>query len=691
MLPKWCWLVLSCLTFCLAFEPGVRLTWDFKTLQKIYGKYSFYPRMIRLQNGDLLCAFENWTQTGEQLMVSVLVVRSSNEGQSWSEPVTVVQMEQGIRPSVPDLVQLDNGYILLAYNPRPPKSNADPSKRFAIKTVLSMDNGKHWIPWSHVYTASYLFSDGCWEPAPLQLPSGEVQLYFANEFPFPNSNEQEITMLRSFDYGFSWNDTVTVSFREGYRDGMPVPLLLQKGKGIAVAIEDNGWGDGQFKPTIIWSSLEDNWHSGTVQAGSHRRWRALKPAFQIPDGEIGAAPYLVQLPSGEVVLSYQGTEGQHPNGNPDWKKVAMFTAIGDEQAKNFSRKSKPFRVHPERTAMWNSLFVKNERTVTALTSTTNFSAEGASEIYTIDGYVSTEPQVLFAHNITLDGRLNEAIWQQADSLLIGAYSSTQLWLKMVWQSEALILGGCCSDSTLWADDDEPALNDGFTVFFDLHNKNSQRPQPGIYRLQVALDGGVTCSEGTEQGQWKTFAVEPVKARFNLLGTMNQISPDSGYQFEVKIPWQQIGGKPELQKRWGFHLVLRDDQNGGAIDFCEAFSGGESQKPFTWWCAQLVGEATVLPKGKSPKQGQRPFDFYRTFPNPFNTTTRITYTLNQSDRVLLEIYDYLGRKVNVLLNTFQNAGYYEQQWPEQHSAPSGVYFCRLMVGNCVQVKKLVVIK
>ncbi|WP_456408070.1 T9SS type A sorting domain-containing protein [Caldithrix abyssi] len=688
---KGCLLMLCCLTFSFAFEPGVRLAWDFKTLKKIYGKYSFYPRMIRLQNGDLLCAFENWAQINDQIVASVLVGHSSDDGKSWSEPVKVVQTENGVNPAVPDLIQLSNGYVLLAYNPRPPKDNVDVEKRFAIRTAVSMDHGRHWLPWSRVYTASYLFDDGCWEPAPLQLPTGEVQLYMANEFPYPNSNEQEITMLRSFDYGYTWSDTVTVSFREGHRDGMPVPLLLQNEQGIAVAIEDNGWGDGQFKPTIVWSSFEDNWHSGTVMAQSPRRWRALKAAFRIPDGEIGAAPYLAQLPSGEVLLSYQGTEGQHPSGNPDWRKVAMFTAIGDAQAKNFSRKSKPFNIRPERTAMWNSLFVKNEHTVTALTSTTNFSSEGASEIYVIDGYVLSEPQAPFVENITLDGRLTEAVWQKADSLLIGAYSKTQVWLKMVWQPGALIVGGRCSDSSLWADDADLENDDGITIYFDVQNKNSQQPQGGLYRLQVDVSGQVICSEGTEEGKWESLFDDGVVARFNLRGTLNQTAPDSGYQFELQIPWTLIGGKPEAGRRWGVHFVLRDDQNGGAFEHSEAFSGGESHKPFTWWCAQLMDSVTALPEEMPERYGQSPVDFFRVFPNPFNTTTQITYTLNKSNRVLLEIYDYLGRRVNVLSDGFQNAGCYEQQWTVQNPKASGIYFCRLSVGNFKRVKKLVVIK
>ena len=43
------------------------------------------------------------------------------------------------------------------------------------------------------------FKDGCWEPAMLQLPVGEIQLFFSDEGIYTKTDEQNISMLRSFD------------------------------------------------------------------------------------------------------------------------------------------------------------------------------------------------------------------------------------------------------------------------------------------------------------------------------------------------------------------------------------------------------------------------------------------------------------------------------------------------------------
>ena len=122
---------------------------------------------------------------------------------------------------------------------------------------MSKDGGKTWTADSLVYRADTHWENGCWEPAQIQLPSGEIQLYFANESPYRSSNEQEISMVRSHDNAMTWSELTTICLRADHRDGMPVPLLLNDGKGIVVAIEDNAAGR-KFRPAIISTSMTDN-------------------------------------------------------------------------------------------------------------------------------------------------------------------------------------------------------------------------------------------------------------------------------------------------------------------------------------------------------------------------------------------------------------------------------------------------
>jgi hypothetical protein len=79
-----------------------------------------------------------------------------------------------------------------------------------------------------------------------------------------------------------------------------------------------------------------------------------------------------------------------------------------------------------------------------------------------------------------------------------------------------------------------------------------------------------------------------------------------------------------------------------------------------------------------------------YPNPFNPTTTITYSLNKSVHVRLEVYDLLGQLTEVLINKDQSAGHYKVRW-NARKFPSGVYFYRFIAGDFVQVKKCLLMK
>src|SRR6185312_14490038 len=207
---------------------------------------------------------------------------------------------------------------------------------------------------------------GCWEPAQIQLPSGEIDLYFSNEQPYPRTSEQEISVLRSFDDGATWSAAARASFRPGHRDGMPVPLSLHDGSGVVLSIEDNGLA-GAFKPAIV------------PPAGGNR-WAALET--QLGAKVYAGAPYLRQFPSGETVLSLQSADGRRSQGTLDHSRMAVY--IGDSTAHGFTSVSIPFPVPADANGLWNSLFIRNAATVTAISTTTLNRVYG---LWSIDGYL----------------------------------------------------------------------------------------------------------------------------------------------------------------------------------------------------------------------------------------------------------------------------------------------------------------
>ena len=79
-----------------------------------------------------------------------------------------------------------------------------------------------------------------------------------------------------------------------------------------------------------------------------------------------------------------------------------------------------------------------------------------------------------------------------------------------------------------------------------------------------------------------------------------------------------------------------------------------------------------------------------FPNPFNSSTNIRYTIPQSGRVRLKVYDLMGKEVAILLDRIQNAGSYDVIFQADGLA-SGIYFYTLTSGNFTATKKLILLK
>lgn len=88
----------------------------------------------------------------------------------------------------------------------------------------------------------------------------------------------------------------------------------------------------------------------------------------------------------------------------------------------------------------------------------------------------------------------------------------------------------------------------------------------------------------------------------------------------------------------------------------------------------------------PKQ----FDLSQNFPNPFNPTTTIKYTLPKNGLVTIKIYDITGREIKTLVNEIKQTGKYSIDFNGSELA-SGVYFYRLQSGDFVMTKRMVLIK
>jgi len=123
------------------------------------------------------------------------------------------------------------------------------------------------------------------------------------------------------------------------------------------------------------------------------------------------------------------------------------------------------------------------------------------------------------------------------------------------------------------------------------------------------------------------------------------------------------------------------QNTGSISTYEGF---------------LWGNLTVTgikgdPVSNEEEQNQSyTYQLYKNYPNPFNPSTNIEFSLPKSSNVKLIVYNVLGQKVATLIDGKMNTGKHSVSFNASNLS-SGMYFYRLEAGDFVQVQKMLLVK
>ena len=79
-----------------------------------------------------------------------------------------------------------------------------------------------------------------------------------------------------------------------------------------------------------------------------------------------------------------------------------------------------------------------------------------------------------------------------------------------------------------------------------------------------------------------------------------------------------------------------------------------------------------------------------YPNPFNPTTTISFSIPQSDLVSINVYDIKGELVTELINEQLHIGYHSIDWNGTNQS-SGMYLVRMESGEYVETQKLLLVK
>jgi hypothetical protein len=119
------------------------------------------------------------------------------------------------------------------------------------------------------------------------------------------------------------------------------------------------------------------------------------------------------------------------------------------------------------------------------------------------------------------------------------------------------------------------------------------------------------------------------------------------------------------------------------------SGGTTEIVLT--ASDLTSITSVRPPTSIPDE----FLLSQNYPNPFNPSTTIRYEIPQAGRVVLKVFDVLGREVITLVEQEQSAGAYRVQWDgvaaDGSRVASGFYVYRLTSGGSIQSRVMMLMK
>ena len=106
--------------------------------------------------------------------------------------------------------------------------------------------------------------------------------------------------------------------------------------------------------------------------------------------------------------------------------------------------------------------------------------------------------------------------------------------------------------------------------------------------------------------------------------------------------------------------------------------------------EIMQEIFIPTKIKSEQGVHDNFELIGNYPNPFNPSTKIKFSIKEAGETTLKVYDILGREVAVLVDKKMTAGSYEVDFHNTQLA-TGLYFYQIKSGKFIATKKMLMVK
>lgn len=569
-------------------EGHVRIAWDRSSFQEMTSVWVsnehytetelHYPRIKELSDGTLLMSFMN-----DNYGWDVLVRRSEDGGKTWSD-ARMIRKRYDESSSAgkdevvfvnPDFIELQDGRIMMAYQWRYKKGYNDipnTNMNCGIEIMFSEDMGQTFSAPRRIYTGR------CWEPAMLQLPSGEIQMYITDSHETLKGVSQPCTILiRSLDNGVTWQGKKSCTYADGEivsrtieerctADGMPTGVWLDGNYGIAVPLEV--WS-GKYKmdqtPVVVRTDADSNWHSDQSIRREGGPEYPLKK--QLNKDFIGFGPYSTKLPTGEMVVLSNGT---YKN------REGVWVFIGNQHADDFRYATTPFTGH------WGSIACVGNNRVIGTGTFPYDENDGQSHfgVRVMNGRLNYSKEIekggLDMIPMKQFDRENNGCW------FLGKEYEASLFADFGYTDSTFIFASWLFDRKLAAF--SPENSDAASL---LLAREVAKDRFETYKIVVNVQGKWLVYK-EETSSWRLVGNGEVKGE--LAGTINDDSDaDTGFAVRLGVDWNLLGGRPrkgEVLRAHLRHHYKDEAKEGPVFAFIEDAEGENSDYPTEWLCIVL---------------------------------------------------------------------------------------------------------
>lgn len=495
-----------------------------------------YSRIKKLPSGQYIM-FWHINDVGSNILYSI-----SPDLKNWETPKEVFTPIQNITVNVQgqnttdrrvysngDALVLQNGDLMVVASFRAANNMYKTNDGNGIAMRISSDNGQTWGE------EKVIFRGSNWEPQILQLPSGEIQVYFThsstnNQMQFDKGiigdalvRSSGTAILRSTDDGETWashlpenefygyviaqryNETKNNVHR--YTHQMPCAALLNNTGAIALVLEDQNAAGSGYSISIAYS--DDNWAQyispnsvyTAIEEGPANKQNSVWP---------GAGPYLKQFPSGETVISYNVSN-------------IYSIRLGNATARTFTQPYEPFRY----AGYWGALEPDGSHTMIGTVTTGQVTA--ADNRHILIGKMQLNHTIFPAGATpTIDGNNNDWV-DNTDALFVGSESQAQAAVRMAYDDDHLYLLVERLDNDLLPAD---------VVDVYLHT-GAEALNASSLRLKIDAEG-VRQTSRYLYGNWVNSEIPEIQSGSIVRGTVsNSGDSDEGYIAEIAVPRSTI--------------------------------------------------------------------------------------------------------------------------------------------------------